>query len=211
MVFPFVHSLPEESQKKIIQTEVKKGTTMLWDGDTCEYATFVYKGEVRVHKANKNGRVVNLYKVLPGEACILTITSALSSQPYPASAEALKDTSLLLIHKHDLKEWLSEYPQLQEVVYQHTAKRFISMMALFDDLLFKKIDERVIEFLLDRLTEDENSIAITHDEMAIELGTVREVISRILKSLEKAKILSLSRGKIQLINRLALEEKMTNL
>ncbi len=208
-LFPFLIGLPENEQKQLVHIEVKGGQTILSAGDSCNQAAFVYSGEIKIMKTNKNGREVNLYHVFPGQVCILTVTSVLSHQLFPANAVAAKDTKLFFIEKQWLKRWLSSNFALQELIYQTTADRFITMMGLFDDLIFRRIDERVVEFLLENLPADETILCITHEEMAAELGTSREVVSRVMKNLEKSNCIRLFRGKIMMHSREQLKSILT--
>ena len=86
--FPFLAELSGEELDQLIHVDVKTGQTILSDGDSCHTAAFVYSGEIKITKINKNGREINLYKVAPGQTCILTVTSTISDQPYPAYAIA---------------------------------------------------------------------------------------------------------------------------
>lgn len=200
-LFPFLADLSEGEFNQLIHMEVASGKTLLADGDSCHWAAFVYSGEIKITKMNKNGREINLYRVPPGETCVLTVTSALSNQLYPAYAIASQKTKLFLIEKHLLKSLLKKNDSLQELINQTTADRFINLMGLFDDLVFRRIDERVVNFLLENLETDHSSLLMTHEEIAADLGTSREVISRVMKHLEKGGSIRLARGKVWLVSR----------
>jgi CRP/FNR family transcriptional regulator, anaerobic regulatory protein len=204
-LFPFLSELSETEKKQMIHMEVVRGQIILAEGTVCNHASFVYEGEIKLVKMNKNGREVNLYRLTPGQVCILTVTCALSNQPFPAYAIADKDTKLFSIEKQQLQSLLSKYSSLQNLFHQTTAERFANVMGLFDYLCFRRIDERIVEFLLENLPTDKLVLHITHEEIAAELGTAREVISRVMKGLEKAGGIRLSRGKIFMISREKLE------
>lgn len=211
LLFPFLNSLTDTRFQQIHWMKANKGDILLRNGDPCNFAVFLYEGEMKVSKSGNNGRVINLYRVHPGQACILSITSSLSGQPYPAEAMVEKDSKLFLIPKQDLKFWLSTEPLLQDQIYQHMATRFIDMMKLFDNLFFRKIDDRILTFLLDQLEQNGAVLSMTHDEIASELGSAREVISRIMKQFEKKGFIRISRGKIFMVNREALLNEKSNM
>lgn len=211
LIFPFLNSLTDTEFQQLHWMKANKGEILLRSGDPCSFAVFLYEGEMKVSKTGNNGREINLYRVHSGQACILSITSSLSGQHYPAEAIVEKDSKLFLIPKQDLKFWLSTKPLLQDQVYQHMAARFIDMMKLFDNLFFRKIDERVLTFLLDHLKENGSVLSMTHDEIASELGSAREVISRIMKQFEKKGYIRISRGKIFMVNREVLINEKSNM
>jgi CRP/FNR family transcriptional regulator, anaerobic regulatory protein len=209
--FPFLAELSKEELDQLIHVDVKTGHTILSEGDCCHTVAFVYSGEMKITKINKNGREVNLYKVSPGQTCILTVTSTLSNQPYPAYAIASQDTKLFLIEKRLFMALLRRNDDLQKLINQTTADRFINLMGLFDDLFFRRIDERVVDFLLENLHDDQSSLPMTHEEIAAELGTSREVVSRVMKHLEKAGCIRLARGKVWMLSREKLSGILTKL
>lgn len=112
------------------------------------------------------------------------LSSALGNIPYPATAIVEQDVEALMIPKGLYKYWLQQIPAVQMFTYQSLAKRLGSVMALIEEITFKRIDIRLIRFLLEHTSEREAILYKTHEELAIELGTAREVISRILKNME---------------------------
>lgn len=209
-LFPFLEELAAEELAQLVFIEAGAGQIIINEGDPCHHAAFVVEGELKIHKTNKNGRVVNLFRVVSGQACILSITSALSEQPFPAHTIASQNSKLFLVEKTLLTNWMNKYPSFQKLINQTTANRFNHVMSLFDDLCFRRIDERVVEFLLERLPYDNAALNMTHEEIASELGTAREVISRLMKQLEKIDIIRLSRGKVMMCDRIKLEAFLTN-
>ena len=100
--------------------------------------------------------------------------------------------------------------ELQQFVYKLISERLLEVMTLIDEIIFRKIDERLIEFLLKKALKDGETIEMTHEELSIQLGTAREVISRIMKGLERDGCIKLSRGKVRIINRSSLEERLSD-
>ena len=131
-----------------------------------------------------------------GESCILLISSALSQEPYPATAYVEEDAEVIHVPISLYQEGLRNESEIQTFTYQLYNKRIANMMSLIEEVVFNKMDKRICEFLLLHTSEENSKLEITHEALAIELGTAREVISRLLKEFEKKELVSLSRGKI---------------
>lgn len=200
VLFPFIHGLTASKR-------FKKGTCFYNEGDECDAIALVLNGTIRVSKIGKNGREVNLYRVKEGETCILTISSILSSTPYPATATVEQDSEVIILPVGEFQSLMSKNADFQSYIYRILSERLLEVLTLVEEVMFRKIDERVIDFLLDNLEQDGDFLEITHDQLATELGTAREVISRIMKVLEREDSIALTRGKITVINRANLENK----
>lgn len=162
-------------------------------------------------KTAESGREILLYRIGPGETCIIMLSSALGNIPYPATAIVEQDAEVMMIPIELYKQWLQNNQSIQAFTYQSLALRLSSVMALIEEISFKRMDLRLIRFLLDHTSEKQPKIYATHEEVASELGTAREVISRILKNLEGSDLLRLSRGKIEITKRQELENLINNL
>ncbi|WP_147535834.1 Crp/Fnr family transcriptional regulator [Bacillus marasmi] len=208
-LFPFLKELTTDELEQLVYIEAHADQIIFNEGDPCQYAAFIYEGEVKIHKTNKNGREINLFRAVSGQVCILSITSTLSEQTFPAHVVASKSCKLFLVERKLLIKWMNKYPSFQKLINQTTANRFNHVMGLFDDLCFRRIDERVAEYLLEKLPYDQSTLYMTHEELAAELGTAREVISRLMKQFEKNDIIRLARGKIMMYDREKLEGFMT--
>lgn len=209
-IFPFLTELNDATLNPSLLTKIiPKGMKVFDEGDRCGGVPFILKGVIRVSKFGKNGREITLYRLTNGDACLLTITSVLSNIAYPATAVVEEEAEVVLLTVQQFTEMMKSNTYLQHFVYKLLSDRFLEVMTLIDELIFRKIDERLIEFLLGNSRQNGDIIEMTHDEIAIELGTAREVISRVIKSLEKEGYIQLSRGKVRVLNRKALEEKMS--
>lgn len=210
-VFPFFREMEKEATNPfMVKRNVPKGTIIFDEGDSCGGVAFVLKGSIRVSKIGKNGREIILYRVKSGDSCILTISSVLSNISYPATASVEEDADVFIVPVHQFQSMMSSNVDLQQFVYKLLSNRFLDVMTLIDEIIFRKIDERLIEFLLTKAPSDESIIEMTHEELAVQLGTAREVISRIMKSLEREGFIQHSRGKIRVINHSCLEEKLSS-
>lgn len=170
---------------------------------------FVLSGVIRVSKISTNGKEVNLYRVRRGESCVLTASSVLSNSPFPATAVVEEVAETIIVPKETFSTMMSTNDQLRQFTYQTLMGRFMTMMQMIEDIVFEKMDKRIIEFLYARCSQRTTDvIEMTHEHIATELGTAREVVSRILKHLEREGYIKLARGKVKLLNKAALCDKL---
>lgn len=184
--------------------KIPAGRILFQEGESCEIVAFILKGVIRVSKVGKNGKEIYLYRVGAGESCILMISSILAAIGYPATATVEEDVEVILLPVHLFKKWMQENPDLQKFVYKLLSERLVSVMTLIEEIVFYKMDQRVAEFLLEK-SMGENLLSITHDRIAMELGTAREVVSRIMKDFQRKKWIEMSRGKVKILNNEALK------
>lgn len=202
-LYPFLKELEEP----IMAKRISQGTIVFDEGDRCGGVAFLLKGTIRVSKVGRNGREVVLYRLKKGDSCILTISSVLNNLSFPATAIVEEETEAVILSVSSFKKLMSESPLMQQFVYKLLAERLLEVMTLIDEIIFRKLDERLCQYLLEHSREDGDMIKITHDELAIELGTAREVVSRILKAFEREGMVQISRGKIQIVSRKLLNNK----
>ena len=204
-LFPFFMLNPADESLMNI-SKIRAGQVVFQEGEPCGIVAFLLKGVIRVSKIGKSGKEIYLYRVREGEACILMISSVLASKDYPATATIEEDVEAILLPIPVFKGWMGKNEVMQQFVYKMLSERLVSVMTLIEEIVFHKMDERVAEFLIE-MKGEENLLTITHDAIAMELGTAREVISRIMKEFQQKGWVSLSRGKINILNQIALEKK----
>ncbi|WP_255473180.1 Crp/Fnr family transcriptional regulator [Rummeliibacillus sp. SL167] len=204
--FPFF----ESPTIAFIQKTIPKDTVIFNEGDECGTVAFLLSGSIRISKIGKNGREIVLYRLGSGDSCILTISSVLANISYPATAVVEEDAEAILLSVQQFKELMTINPEFQQYIYKLLAARLLEVMTLVDEIVFHKMDERLIEYLLRHSKNDEDIIEITHEELASQLGSVREVISRLLKGFERDGLIQLSRGKVKIMHRSGLEEKLSS-
>jgi CRP/FNR family transcriptional regulator, anaerobic regulatory protein len=208
-LYPFYREGPTQLQRQIAQVtqeaQLPVGTEYYREGESCTRLALIGEGRVRVYKSSSSGRQITLYHVGPGESCILTASCALTGLSYPATAVVEGDQPLeaLIIPADSFRAWVAQYDEVRSFVFQLMSDRLTSMMMLVEEVAFGKMDRRLAAFLLRHVQMENptaNSLAMTHDQIASELGSAREVISRILKDFERHGILEVSRGKINILN-----------
>ncbi len=198
-------SLVTEFKKNLIIKRIPKNEFIYMEGDECGYYAFVIEGIVRVYKSGESGRELTLYRLEKGESCILTASCVLSTTSFPAVSSAETEVTAALIPAYLFRDWVAKFEFWRKYVFEIMSGRLATVIAVVNEITFGKLDSRVARFLLDR--EVEEQIKITHQVIASDLGTSREVISRLLKDFEHEKIISISRGIITILNKKLLKEK----
>ena len=208
-LFPFLQDVPTPTDALVL-VKLNAGICAFTDGEKSASIPLLIKGSIKILKTAESGREILLYRIKPGETCIIMLSSALGNIPYPATAIVEQDVEALMIPNELYKYWLQHIPAVQTFTYQSLAQRLGTVMALIEEITFKRIDIRLFHFLLEHTSERQAILYKTHEEVASELGTAREVVSRLLKNMEGDHLLILSRGKIELTKRQELEKMLLN-
>jgi len=198
-LFPSLKGLSGPVSRELVSLKamkVPKGTVLFRDGDACQGYVFVLNGSVRVQKMDLEGREIVLYRVEDGQTCMLTSACLLGDKPYPAEGIAEVETELVLIPASRFDELLSN-SEFRKFALSMISDRIADLMALIEDVAFGRMDVRLARRLLE-LDNGSHTLRLTHQQLATELGTAREVISRILKDFERRSLLSLRRGEVSL-------------
>ena len=177
--------------------EIEPGTCILKEHEFIKVIPLVLEGSIKLRKLDPTGREIIFYHIVPGESCILSITSCLNEKESKAEAIIEKKTRLIAISAKEVRAWMDLFPSWRKFVVKLYYERMAEVMTLLDLVIFKSVDTRLIQYLNDKAVEHE--LEITHQQLAGELGTAREVISRLLKQMERDGIISLERGKIKIV------------
>lgn len=175
------------------------GAVLFAEHDPCQGFPLVLQGEVRVSRHSGDGRSLELYRVVPGELCLVSSACLFRSQPLSAQGVTTKPTTLLLIAPPVFSQWL-EAPDFRNEVLGLFAERLADLTGLIDAVAFQRLDQRLAAALLGRGQD----LALTHQALADELGTVREIVSRLLRRFEREGWVQLSREHIHIRNSAAL-------
>jgi len=198
--YPFYQSLDENAlaflEKNLQPIEVKKDTILFFQGDICDNILFLTSGKVRLYIQSDNGDEITLYQLSAGEQCIVNTASIMSQTEAIGSAVTLSDIEGYLLDVHSVKELARTSDTYQSFLFSIYTLRMESLAKLVNDIKFKHLDERILEWLKAQNTQ---KIETTHEEIANELGSTRVAVSRVLKELEKSSQLLLSRGVIELL------------
>ncbi|GAA3400455.1 Crp/Fnr family transcriptional regulator [Paenibacillus hodogayensis] len=179
---------------------------LIKEGHLFEHASFVLRGCVRIYKISPSGKQLTLYRVRSGETCVIMMASILGEAEYEAFAEAEEPSELLVLPAVRFRQWMHAYPELSRFIYRLFIKRMVAVTGLIEDMTFRPMDGRVAELLLRQSpVAAEAPLYVTHESLSFELGTAREVVSRVLKGFERQGWLRLGRGKIYVLRRDELE------
>jgi len=159
----------------------------------------VLSGEVKVSRSSGDGRSLELYRITPGELCLVSSASLFQNQALSARALTTKPSELLLVSAQTFRLWL-EFAAFRNEVLGLFAQRMADLTALVDAVAFRKLDHRLAAALLGR----GNVVSVTHQALADDLGTVREIVTRLLRRFEREGWVELSRENIRILNSAAL-------
>lgn len=200
-VFPVFRDMPEAVLCDLIAASSRKsvpaGTQLYREGDACPAIAFALSGEIRVYKIGETGREITLYEIGPGETCILNASCILSGKAYPAHAVTLADTDVLLVRSAVFKRLMEQSEQMRRFVFSIMSERMATVMELVEEVAFGRVDRRLLDYLMEK--SEGGRLEATHQKIANDLGTSREVVSRLLKELEKKNTVRLSRNAITLL------------
>jgi CRP/FNR family transcriptional regulator len=171
--------------------QVPAHTTLFSENSACQGFPLVLEGEVKVSRHANDGRALELYRVVPGELCLVSSASLFRSAPLMARGVSTSPTSLLMITPSVFVQWL-ETPVFRNDVLGLFAERMADLTGLIDAVAFQRLDQRLAATLLGR----GQTLALTHQQLANELGTVREMVSRLLRRFEREGWVELARESI---------------
>jgi len=188
-------ALAADFQRAASLARIPAGRDVFVQGDRIEAIPLLVSGTVRVYQISESGREVTLYRFHPGESCVLTANAILTRQTFPAVATVEQEAEAILIPAETFREWVQRHDVWRDFFFDLVSHRLASVMSLVDEVAFRRLDMRVAALLQERARE-EHPIRITHQEIASELGSSREVISRILEDLADRGIVRPERGSI---------------
>ncbi len=201
--FPFIHELGplrEQFLGLLYHQRFESGTVILDEGHHCSGVILVLSGQIRIYKLSEEGREITLYRIGRGETCVLTIACLLGTGDvlFPVAASAEQPSEAVFIPVEVFKKLFYENPSIQRFFFTSLSAKFYSVLGLLENVTFKRTSDRLVDFLLTKTAGGTYPLYATHETIASELGTAREVISRLLKEMESKGLVSLSRGKILL-------------
>jgi len=175
------------------------GTWLYREGGPCEAYLILLSGQIRVQKTGANGREIILYRVGPGETCVVTTACLMCGINYDAEGIAESDIRAQALPKTQFRELLAQSEVFRDFVFKTFGTRISSLLTRIEEVAFGRIDQRLASRLLD-YRRGKAEIAATHQDLAVELGTAREVVSRQLKEFERKGWIRLGRGNFVLVN-----------
>ncbi len=199
-IFPFFQKGAPEVVSDILSCArydaLPANTMMQLEGRPCDSLGLMLSGVKRIYKASGRGREITLYEVGPGESCILNASCILSNVDCPVNAISVTDVSMLSVSAKDFRGLIGKYEEMRTFIFAAISQNFASIVELMKEVAFRNMDERLLDYLVEK--SEEGKLIATHQKIANDLGTAREVISRLLKDFERKGTIRFSRNLIEL-------------
>ncbi|MGQ0738636.1 MAG: Crp/Fnr family transcriptional regulator [Bacteroidota bacterium] len=200
-LFPqFEPELIELIEKEAVQRTFYAGDIIMRTGQYIKSTVLVLEGRIKIYRENQDGGEFLMYYLEPGQACAVSMICVLQSQTSEIMAQAEEDTEVLMIPIQLMDDLMNKYKSWYQFVIQTYRGRFDELMSVVDNIAFRNMDER-LEFYLKRHTGDSTRkiIELSHQQIADDLNSSREVISRLLKKIGQRNLVKLHRNMIELL------------
>lgn len=191
--------LEKELQNEILNIGIQKtfnaNETLIREGQFISSFPLVLKGLIRISRNNDEGNELLLYYLKDNEVCAMSLTCCMANQTSNIKAVTEEETEVIMLPVALLDNWMCKYPSWKQFVMQTFQNRFRELIDTVDTIAFLKLDERLVKFFIDRHQKSgAKTFSGTHQDLALQLNTSREVISRMLKKLENESKIKLSRN-----------------
>ncbi len=201
--FVGLHRLAPETKAKLLAesrvARVPKDTVIFGPGKAPENLLLLLAGSVRVQQTSESGREVLLYRVAAGESCVLTTACLLAYEDYTAEGIAETDLEAVLVPRLTFDELVARSAEFRRFVFTAYSRRITDLFHVIEEVAFRRVDVRLAERLL-RLADEGGLLQATHQSLAQELGSVREVVSRTLQEFQRRGWVELGRGHVRLLD-----------
>ncbi len=205
--FPELGELEDEHRRDLLAStqfnRLRGGDIAYRQGQSCHNYVMCIEGQTRVFKTSESGREILLYQVGPGETCVLTTSCLIAGNPFPAESTAETDVLLAALPASAFNRLMTTSPRFRHYVLSNYGDLLSSLITLVDEVAFASLDLRLARRLIAE-ADTQGVVAKTHQQLALDLGSVREVISRYLAEWERMGWVHASRGSIEVRNRAAL-------
>ncbi len=203
-LFPFIESADakfvEQFYKLAQYVELPAGASICEEGQHCAHLALVIEGTARVYKLSPSGREVTLYRIQPGESCVLTASCIMNQDTFPAMAQTETGVRGLIIAPPLVKSWFCQDDEWQKFIFSLLSHRLGDIISVVEEVAFKRIDVRLAEQLVRSLQQEQTVLRKTHAELAADVGSSREVVSRILRDFSQRELIRSGRGHIEIVN-----------
>jgi len=200
--FPqFEPGLVELIEKEAVQRSFNAGDIIMRTGQYIKSTVLVLEGRIKIYRENQDGGEFLMYYLQPGQACAVSMICAIQSGTSEIMAMAEEDSEVLMIPVHLMDDMMNQYKSWYQFVIQTYRGRFDELLSVVDNIAFRNMDER-LEFYIKRYVEKagKKQMEISHQQIADDLNSSREVISRLLKKMEQRGLVKLHRNMIELVS-----------
>lgn len=205
-LYPVIASLSEERLDALLRSAavmaVPSGTQLFAEHQPCMGFPLLLEGSIKVVKLSSSGRELMLYRVTPGSSCIISSSCLLGKSDYNARGIAETPLVLVVLPVADFSRLLLDYPAFRDFVFHLFSERISDLMQLVDEVAFARLDQRLAKRLLGG---NEDVLTLTHQQLADDLGSVREIISRLLKGFSAQGLVALGREQVRITDRAGLQ------
>ncbi len=213
--FPFVKAFTEEEMAELKENlsirKYKRGEQIHQGEEGCTGVMAICKGRTRTYIFSSKGKEITLFRLLPQDTCILSASCMMNNIVFDIQVAAEEDSLLVVITPEYFEELARRHPSVEKFRNDIISMRFSEVMWLVEQILFRRMDQRIAAFLIEMAIITESDVlTLSHQEIADNLGTAREVVSRILKYLENDGLVEISRKEIKILNLPGLEEMVEN-
>jgi CRP/FNR family transcriptional regulator len=180
---------------------VTAGTRLFAEGDPCEALLMITRGSVRAVKISEDGREILLYRINPGEFCVLSVGCLTADKPYPSDGVCDTEVSGIRLPAEVFHRLSQEHPEFRQHVVDLMGARLADVMELVEAVAFHRLDRRLASLLIEKSASNSKTaepLTVTHNELAKDLGSSREIISRVLESFEAEGLVELGRKRIEI-------------
>ena len=199
-LYPVLNVLPAAQRAALAQQVplcLSAGTLLLCENQPCQGCPLLLAGQIKVVKLASSGREILLYRVEPGGSCIVTSSCLLAQVDYNARGIAETPVTLLMLPAREFSRLLGEQAMFRNFVFHLLSERIVGLMQLVEEVAFARLDQRLARLLLSR---QQAVLNLTHQQLADELGSVRENISRLLKGFEAQGLVALGREQLRIVD-----------
>ena len=176
--------LISEITRAATSKDISQNTEILREGQYVKVIPVVLKGLIKVFTRHEDKELL-LYYIRPNESCIMSFSAGLKNEPSKVFAVTEEDTTALLLPVDKVRLWIKQFPEINSLFFQQYNLRYNDLLSTIHDVLFEKLDKRLYRYLREKVTlTGSNPLKISHRQIAADLGTAREVISRVMKKLE---------------------------
>jgi CRP/FNR family transcriptional regulator len=207
-VFPDLSEISAEEWEAcepVVRNFVEK-TVVFNAADFDHYTLFILQGKVRITNLAENGRATAMNQISEGDVCSLMVLSTMSQREYLGFMTAETPIEALFVKKSYFIKWIGMYPNFRKFIFENILDGFIHLTSLIHNVLFQRLDLRLAKFLIEKTSVSQPNLHMTHQEIAVELGTAREVISRMLKRFKDEGYIESGRGYLRIVQRGKLEK-----
>lgn len=200
-LFPsFSNDLLQDIESLATLKTFEEGSVLIRSGQYIRTTVLVAKGKIKIYREDEEGNEFFMYYLMPGQACAISMICATKQETSQIMAKVVEDTEVIMIPLQQMEQWMSEHKSWYEFVVETYRSRFEEVLQVIDQIAFRSMDER-LEFYLKRHSKANktNILQTSHQEIATDLSTSREVISRLLKKMEQRNLVKLHRNSIELI------------